>query len=118
MFAVLVEGRCPDQLDLPAGEWLLQYVGRVDRSFGSAGTDYCMDLVDEDDRLTCRGFDLLNHRLQPILELSAKLGPGDHCGNVEGDYFLSLQGVGHIIRGDQLRQPFDDCGLSHPWLPY
>ena len=40
-----------------------------------------MQLVDEEDDLAVTVFDLL----EAVLELAAKLGPGDHAGEVEGD---------------------------------
>src|SRR5256714_15195589 len=49
MFAILIERRRADDVQLPACKCRLQHVGSVDRAFRSAGTDQRMQLVDEDD---------------------------------------------------------------------
>jgi hypothetical protein len=61
-------------------------------------------------------FDLLQHGLQPILELAAILGPGDHGAEVERHDALVLQTFGHVSHVDPAGEPFDDRGLPDPRL--
>ena len=60
--------------------------------------------------------DLLEHRLQPLLELAAVLRAGDQRAHVERDDPLVLQPLGHVAADDALRQPFDDGGLADAGL--
>ena len=68
---------------LAAGEHRLEQVGGVDRALGRAGADDRVQLVDEQDDLALGVGDLLEHGLQPVLELAAVLGAGDHRADVE-----------------------------------
>ena len=56
--------------------------------------------------------DLLQHRLQPLLELAAVLGAGDHRAQVERDDALVLQPLGHVAAHDALGQALDDGRLA------
>jgi hypothetical protein len=56
--------------------------------------------------------DLLEHRLQPFLELAAILGAGQQPGHVEHQHLLALQRFRHLVIDDALRQAFDDCRLA------
>ncbi len=60
--------------------------------------------------------DLLEHRLQPLLELAAVLGAGDERAHVERDDLLVLQPFRHVAADDALRQPLDDGGLADAGL--
>ena len=60
--------------------------------------------------------DLLQHGLEPLLELAAVLGPGDQRPHVEGDDALVLQPLGHVAADDPLGQPLDDGGLADAGL--
>ena len=64
----------------------------------------------------CGVGDLLEHRLQPLLELAAVLRAGDERAHVERDDPLVLQPFGHVAADDALRQPFDDGGLADAGL--
>ena len=60
--------------------------------------------------------DLLEHRLQPLLELAAVLGAGDERAHVERDDALVLQALGHVAADDAAGEPFDDGGLADAGL--
>ena len=75
-----------------------------------------MQLVDEQDDLSCRVLDLLEHGLEPLLELAAVFGPGNQRAQVERDNALVLQAFGHVAAHDALGEPFDDGGLAHARL--
>ena len=95
----------------PRAERRLQHVGGVDRAFGAAGADDRVQLVDEDDRVL-RLADLVHDRLEPLLELAAVLGAGDHRGQIEGDDPLVLERLGNLVLDDALRQALGDRGLA------
>ncbi len=60
--------------------------------------------------------DLPEHGLEPVLELAAVLGAGDHGAEVEGDQPLVLEPLGHVAAHDALGQPLDDGRLAHAGL--
>jgi len=74
-----------------------------------------VQLVDEKDDVP-RAPDLIHHGLDPLLELTAVLRPGDHEREVEGDDLLLGENLGHVTRGDLLGQTLDDRGLAHAGL--
>ena len=70
VLAVLVARRGADRLELTAGEHGLQDAGGVDRTFGGAGADQRVQLVDEQHDVAA-GLDLLQHLLEALLEVTA-----------------------------------------------
>ena len=77
ILAKLVERGRADAAELAPGERGFEQVRGVHRAFGLAGTDDKMQLVDEQDDPAFRRSHFLQNRLQSLLELAAKLGPGD-----------------------------------------
>ena len=75
-----------------------------------------MQLVDEDDELPLRGGDLLEQRLEALLELAAELGAGDQRGQVERDELFVAQRLRHVAVDDALGEPFDDGRLADAGL--
>jgi hypothetical protein len=71
-----------------------------------------VQLVEERDDLPLALLDLLQHRLEPLLELPAVLRAGDHGGQVQRDDALAAQRVGHVALDDAAGQPLDDRGLA------
>ena len=63
-----------------------------------------------------RRMDLGQHGLEPLLELAAELGAGDHGAEIERQQLLVAQGFRHVAVDDALRQPFDDRGLADAGL--
>ena len=84
--------------------------------FGRAGADDGVELVDEGDHLALGVGDLLEHRLQALLELAAVLGAGDHRTEVEADEPLVLEALGHVALDDAPGQALDDGGLADAGL--
>ena len=113
---VLVERGRADGVQLAARQHRLQHVRRVHRAFGRAGADDGVQLVDEQDDLALGVGDLLEHGLQPLLELAAVLRAGDQRAHVERDDALVLEAFGHVAADDALREPFDDGGLADAGL--
>ena len=60
--------------------------------------------------------DLLQHGLEPVLELAAVLGAGDQRADVERDHAPVAQRVGDVARDDALGEPLDDRGLADAGL--
>ena len=73
VFAVFVEGGRADHVQLAPGEHRLQHVGGVDGTFGRARAHHRVQLVDEEDDLTFARGDLLENRLEALLELATVL---------------------------------------------
>ena len=90
VLAVLVERGRADRAELAAREHRLEHVAGVHRALGRARADDRVQLVDERDDLALAVGDLLQDGLQPLLELAAVLGAGDHRAEVERDQPLVL----------------------------
>ena len=75
-----------------------------------------MQLVDEqNDVLVLR--DLVDDRLEALLELAAVFRTSDDGGHVERQDAVTLERVGALPPRDQLRQPLDDRRLADAGLP-
>src|SRR5881397_141968 len=61
--------------------------------------------------------DLVDHGLEPLLELSTVLGARDDGGHVEREHAMILERVGTLPARDQLCQPLDDRRLADAGLP-
>ena len=83
VLAILVERRRADAAQLAARERRLEQIRRVVAAFGGAGADERVQLVDEQDDPALGGRDLLEHGLQPLLELAAVLRAGDQRAEIE-----------------------------------
>ena len=116
VLAEFVERGRADHAQLAACEHRLDHVAGVDRALRAAGTDDRVQLVDERDDLTVAVGDLLEHGLQPVLELTAVLRARDHRADVERDETLVAQTLGHVTFDDAPGQAFDDGGLADAGL--
>ncbi len=70
-----------------------------------------MNLVDEHDRARI-GLDLLDHLLEPLLEVAAIARAGEQRPHVEREHGGVLEHVGHFAVHDAPRQTFGDRGLA------
>ena len=111
VLAVLVERGGADALDLAAGQGRLEDVGGVDRPLGTAGADQGVQLVDEEDRVLGPA-DLVHDGLDPLFELAAVLGAGDHHREIQDDDPAVAQQLGHVAVDDHLGQALDDRRLA------
>ncbi len=112
VLAVLVERGRADAAQLAASERRLEHVARVHRPLRGAGTNQGVQLIDEEDHGAVRRRDLLEHRLEAVLELAAILAAGDHRAEVERDHALVLEALGHVAGRDPLGEPLGDRGLT------
>ena len=115
VLAVFVERGGADDLDLAAREGRLHDGGGIEAALGRAGADQGVHLVDEQNDVAVVA-DLLEHALQAVLKLAAVLGAGHQGGDIEHVDLLADQDVGHLLVGDELRQPLDHRGLAHARL--
>ena len=113
---VLVERGGADAVQLAARERGLEQVGGVHGAVGLAGADQGVHLVDEQDDAAVRRRHLLQHGLEPLLELAAILRARDQGAHVEGEQLLVLQALRHVAVDDALGQPLDDRGLADAGL--
>ena len=117
VLAVLVERGGADHAQLAAGQHRLEHVAGVHRALAAgAGADDRVHLVDEGDDLAVGVGDLLEHGLEPLLELAAVLRAGHHARQVERDEPLVLQALGHVALDDAPGQALDDGGLADAGL--
>ncbi len=112
MLAILVERRRPDAVQFAAGQGGLQQVRGIHRALALAGADERVHLVDEQDDAAGRGRHLVQHGLQPLLELPAVFRAGDERAHVERQQLLVFEALGHVAVDDAQRQTFDDRGLA------
>ena len=109
---LVVRGRA-DALQRAGGQRGLQQVRRVERAARRrAGADDRVDLVDEEDRLGAFG-ELLQHGLQPLLEIAAILGAGEQRAHVERIHLVFAQQLGHVAFVDAAREALGDRRLAH-----
>ena len=99
-------------MQLAASEHRLEHVAGVHRALRGAGADDGVQLVDEQQDPSLRGLDLLQHGLEPLLELAAVLGAGEERAHVEGEHGLVLQPLGHVAAHDPLREALHDRRLA------
>ncbi len=116
VLAVFIDGRGPHAPQGPAGQGRLEHVGGVHGPFGRPGAHEGMQLVDEQDHLPFGPLDLLQHRLEPVLEFAAVFGPGDQGAHVEGQQSPVFQDLGDIALHDAPGQALHNGGLAHPRL--
>src|SRR5262249_4600961 len=94
----------------------LQQVGGVYGPLRSARADQRVQLVDEADDLAVGVDDLLDHGLEPVLELAAELGAGDHRAEVDGHQPLVAELFGNVAADDALGKTLDNSGLADAGL--
>ena len=117
VLAVLVECGGADQPQLAAGQHRFDHVARVHRGLaGRACTDDGVQFVDERDDLPCRVLDVVEHGLEPLLELAAVLRTRDHRAEVQRHDRLVAQALRHVAGHDALGQALDDRGLADAGL--
>ena len=94
VLAVFIQRRCAHAVQLAARQRGLEHVARVHGALGLAGADHGVQLVDEQDDLSFLLGEVLEHRLQALLELAAELGASDQCAHIQGEDALVLQALG------------------------
>ena len=113
---VLGPGGGGDGAQLAAGQGGLEQVGGVPLAGRAAGADHRVRLVDEQDDRLRRRLDLVDHRLQPVLELPLDPGPGLEQAEVERAERDVAERRRHVAGGDAQGEPLDDGRLADAGL--
>src|SRR5215213_567021 len=110
----LVFGECgrADAAQLTTRERRLQHVRCIDRAFGSARANECVQLVDKQNYLALRVLNLFQNGFQTIFKLTTILRTGKHRAEIECDEFLVTQCLRHVTGDDALCKTFDDRCLT------
>ena len=116
VLAVLVQGGCPDAVQLAARERGLEHVSGIHGSFRPARPHDRVELVDEEHDPSLLLGEIGEQRLHAFLELPAELGARDHRSHVEGEDPAALEPFGDLAVDDALGESLGDCGLSDSWL--
>ncbi len=103
-------------MQLAARERGLEHVAGVHRAFGLAGADHRVQLVDEEDDAAFLLGQVVEHGLEPLLELAAELRARDQRAHVEREHALVAQALRHLAVDDALREAFDDGRLADAGL--
>ena len=117
IFLILFERRRTDRAEFSASQSRLQHIRSIKRAFGRPRSDQCVQLIDKQDEVIGRTFDLLQNRLETLLELTTKLRPCQKRPEIERDDFFPLQTLRHITGDDTLRQSLGDRRLSRARFP-
>ncbi len=116
VLAVFVERGRADAVQLAARQGGLEQVRGVHGAFRLARADKGVHFVDEQDHAALGRDHLVQHRLQPLLELAAIFRAGDQRAHVERQQLLVAQRLGHVAVDDAQRQALDDRGLADAGL--
>ena len=82
MLAVLIQRRCPNQMQLAARQHRLEHIGCIHRALCRARTHNCVQLIDEDNDVVGL-LDLFEHCFESFFELTTVLGASYHCAQVD-----------------------------------
>ena len=99
---VFIERRRTDDVELAPGQRRFHQVARIHRALGRAGPDQGVKLVDENDVAPFVLGQLLEHRLEPLLELAAVLGAGEQQADIQRHDLLAPQRFGNVAVDDTL----------------
>uniref|UniRef100_A0A0N4ZD53 PE-PGRS family protein n=1 Tax=Parastrongyloides trichosuri TaxID=131310 RepID=A0A0N4ZD53_PARTI len=105
-----------DAVQFAARQRRLEQVGSVHGPVALARADQGVHLVDEEDDLALGGGDLVQHGLQPLLELAAVFSARNQGAHIERQDFLVLQAFRHVAVDDAQGQALDDGGLADAGL--
>ena len=112
VLAVFVQRRCADAVQLAPCQHGLKDIACVHGAFGPAGADDGMYLIDEENYPAFALFDLVEHRLQPLLELAAVFSARYQCAHVEREQLPSLKVIGYVAAYDSCRQALRNGGFA------
>ena len=74
VLTILIQCSCADAMQFTTRECRLEHVASIHRSFSFAGADQRMQFVDEQDDLPFLFRQVIEYRLEALLEFTAKLG--------------------------------------------
>ena len=113
VLSIFVEGRRADALQIAAGEFGLDHRAQVERrTFGGAGADERVQLVDEEHDVARAALDFVEDSFDAAFEFAAILRACDQRTEREREHAFAVQRARRVAAGDALREAFDDRGLS------
>ncbi|MNZ68843.1 hypothetical protein D3C78_871190 [compost metagenome] len=116
--AEFLEGGRSDATDITRGQQRLEQVRGIHDTTGrGTRTNDGVDLVDEQDRLRTF-FQLIEQRLEALLEIATVFGTGQQGTQVEGVNHAVGQQVRHLVVDNALGQAFGDRGFTHARLAH
>ena len=104
-----------NNLDFATAQRRLQNGRSVNGAFSGTSTNQRVNLVDEQDNLAII-LHFLDALLQALFEFTAELAARHQRGHVQRDNTLAAQQIGHLVRHDELGQPFHYSGFAHARL--
>ena len=116
VFAIFVERGGADGVQFAASELRFEHIGGVGGAFGCARADDGMELVDKEDDLALGGGHFFQEGFEPVFELAAEFGAGDHGADVHRNDAFVLEGFGHVAGDDASGESLDDGGLADAWF--
>ncbi len=103
----------PTQRKFAAGELRFHDVRRVRRAFRRARADDGVQLVNEQNDFAFAGDDLLEKRLEPVLEFAAIFRAGNHRAQIHRHQPLVLERFRHVAAHDAPGQALGNGRLAH-----
>ncbi len=117
MLAVLVERSRPHAMQFAASQGGLEHITGVHGTFGLAGADHGMQLIDKENDTAFLLAQLLENRLQALLKLAPVFGTRKQGPHIQAEYAFVLEAFGHLAIDNALGQALDNGGLAHARLP-
>ena len=84
-----------------------EHIGGVHGSLSRTRTDQSVNFINEEDYFAFSFLDLLQDRLEPVLEFAAVFGPSHKSAHVKGYNLLVAQGFRNVPVDNTLGQSFD-----------
>ena len=100
-------------MQVAPGQGGFEHVGGIHRTFGSASTHKCVQLVDEEYHLSVGFSNFLQNGFEALFELTAVLCAGEERAHVQGHDPAALEAFRNISIHDSLGQALNDCGFTH-----
>ena len=104
-----------NNLNLTTAQRRLQNSRSVNGTFGGTGANQRVNLIDEQDDLAII-LHFLDALLQALFEFATELAACHQRGYVQRDNALAAQQIGHLVRHNELGQPFHYSGFAHTRL--
>ena len=108
IFAILVQRRRADAMQLAARQHRLEQVARIHAALGFARAHNGMQLVDEQDDAAVAGLDVVQNGFQALLKLAAEFRAGNQRAHIQREDGAVFQAVRHVAANNALRKPLGD----------
>ena len=114
-FAVFLQCRRTDHLQLSPAKGRLEQIGRVDCALGAACADDGVHFVDKQDDAAAAA-DLDQDIAHALFKLAAVFRAREQVRHVEAVELFPAQRLRYVAAGEPLGQRLDDCGLADAGL--